>query len=135
MTNFMTSLKGALLVGTIAGAVTLCLSTRPARAQIVIIPPSGCVATMSPVYYEGNAAYWCGDSWYYRNGGGWGRYGTEPGYLRSYRGSHAAGREFYGRGRAWGGARAGGGGDGHRGGTRGGGGEHGGGHGGGGGRR
>jgi hypothetical protein len=129
--HLVTSLNGALLLGTIAGAIGLCLATDPARAQIVIVPPSGCIATISPVYYEGNAAYWCGDSWYYRNGGGWGRYDREPGYLHSYRGSHAPDRAFYGRGRAWGGARAGGGG-GHPGGGARGGGGHGGGHGGGG---
>jgi hypothetical protein len=127
MTKLILSLKGALLGAAIAGAISLCLATGAAQAQIVIVPPSGCIATISPVYYEGNAAYWCGDSWYYRNGGGWGRYGTEPGYLRSYRGSHEAGRAFYGRGRAWGGARAGGGGGGHFGGARGGGGGRGGG--------
>jgi hypothetical protein len=123
-----TLLKGTLLVGTILGTIALCLMTEPARAQIVIIPPSGCIATISPVYYEGNAAYWCGDNWYYRNGGGWGRYDREPGFLRSYRGNHAPDRQFYGRGRAEG--YRGGGGGGFRGG--GGGGHAGGGHGGGG---
>ena len=92
MTQLVISLKGALLVGAITGAMTLCLMTGRARAQIVIVPPDGCIATISPVYYEGNAAYWCGDNWYYRNGRGWGRYDSEPGFLRSYRGSHPAGR-------------------------------------------
>jgi hypothetical protein len=109
-----TLLSSALLVG----AVALCLKATPAQAQIVIAPSSACIATISPVYYEGRASYWCGGQWYYQNGGAWGVYGSEPGYLHNYRGSHPAVRQSYGRGRAFGGgARSFGGGGGHAGGA------------------
>jgi hypothetical protein len=49
-------------------------------------PPAAYVATASPVYYEGHPAYWYGNRWYYRNGGGWGYYRSEPRYLNEYRG-------------------------------------------------
>jgi hypothetical protein len=124
--NLAKLLKGTLLVG----ATTLGLATAGAQ-EIVIAPPDACIATFSPVYYEGNAAYWCGDNWYYRNGRGWGMYRTEPAFLHSHRGGRApAPRQMYGRARAGGGMRAG------SGGARGGGGGHaGGGHAGGGGHR
>jgi hypothetical protein len=111
-------LMGILLVG----AISVGLRAAPAQAQIVIEPPSTCIATISPVYYQGRAAYWCGDQWYYQNGDAWGVYGTEPAYLHTYRGSHAPARQFYGRGRETGssnrgrtgaGGHAGGGGGGH----------------------
>jgi hypothetical protein len=107
MTHHLVSVsKGAL----VAGALSVCLVTAPARAQVVVIaPPDACVATFAPVYYNGYASYWCGDNWYYRNGPGWGMYGAEPGFLRGWRGSHAPARQFYGRGRPGGGIRAGGG--------------------------
>ncbi len=103
--NFVTFLKGA----TLAGAIAVYFMTGSAWAQIVIVPPAACLATVSPVYYEGYASYWCGDSWYYRNGASWGLYGSEPAYLRSYRSGHAPAPQLYGRGRPGGGARAGGG--------------------------
>jgi hypothetical protein len=112
--TFVTSLKGALLLG-----ATLCLLTPPARGQVVIDPGAACVATVSPVYYQGRASYWCGNQWYYQNNGAWGVYGSEPAYLHNYRGNHAPARHFYGRaggtsqGRAGGGGHAGGGGGGH----------------------
>ena len=80
-----------------------------AHAQTVIVAPDACVATMAPVYYDGYASYWCGDTWYYRNGPDWGRYDREPGFLHEYRGTHYREPQLYGRSRAGGGARAGGG--------------------------
>ena len=88
-------LKGVVL----AGAVTLCLVTAPAQAQIVIYPPSAYIATTPPVYYQGRASYWYGNRWYYRDGRGWGAYDREPAYLR---GRHAPARQFYGRDRGGG---------------------------------
>lgn len=90
-----TMLNGALC----AGAVSLALSSAPARAQVqvVISPPAWFIATASPVYYEGHASYWYGDRWYYRDGGAWRNYHAEPGYLHDYRGHHESGRQFYGR--------------------------------------
>jgi hypothetical protein len=48
-------------------------------------PSAAYVATASPVYYEGRPAYWYGNRWYYRDGGGWGHYRSEPRYLNQYR--------------------------------------------------
>ena len=49
------------------------------------------------MYYEGHAAYWYGDRWYYRSGREWYEYREEPRYLRDYREHHAHERRFYGR--------------------------------------
>lgn len=92
---FLTLATGALLLG----AITLGPTTA-AQAQIVINPPSTCIATISPVYYQGRASYWCGNQWYYQDGDAWGVYGSEPAYLRGYHGDRAPVRQFYGRGRA-----------------------------------
>ena len=113
-----------------AGLFALLFLAPQAQAQvdIEVAPPDACVATFAPVYYNGYASYWCGDNWYYRNGGGWGIYRNEPAFLAGHRGGFrggwAPGRQFYGRGRPGGGARAGGG---FHGGGRGGGGHGGGG--------
>ncbi len=102
--NLQSLLKSALF----AAAMSLTLLATPARAQVVIVtPPDECIATFSPVYYNGYASYWCGNSWYYRGRGGWGVYANEPGFLFSYRGNHGWGGRYYGRGRPYGGARAG----------------------------
>jgi uncharacterized membrane protein YgcG len=118
--TLVSPLKASLFVG----VLSLLLIAPSVQAQIVITPPDACIATFAPVYYNGYASYWCGDSWYYRNGGGWGIYATEPAFLvghrGGFRGGNSPGRQFYGRGRPGGGARAGGG-------FRGGGGGHGGG--------
>ena len=63
--------------------------------------------TISPVYYEGAASYYCDDSWYYWRGGAWGMYSSEPVFLRDYRGHHDFSRQYYGRGRPAGGASLG----------------------------
>src|ERR1700677_3221502 len=78
----------ALLAGTLAGAM-------PARAQIVIFPPPEFVATATPVFFEGHAAYWYGGRWYYRDRGAWGYYHDEPGYLHDWRGHREPERRFY----------------------------------------
>lgn len=41
-------------------------------------PPDAYIATTEPVYFEGHAAYWYGNRWYYRDGGHWGHYDREP---------------------------------------------------------
>ena len=64
-------------------------------------PNDSFVATADPVYFDGQANYYYGDRWYYRNGGRWSSYRSEPSYLRTYRGSHPA----VVRGSARGGAR------------------------------
>jgi len=93
---FTTMLQGALCACTVCASL---LST-PATAQIevVIAPPAEFLATTTPVYFEGHAAYWYGNRWVYRNGPAWGYYRNEPGFLHDYRGHHSApARQFYGR--------------------------------------
>ena len=76
-------------------------------------PPDAYIATTEPVYYEGNAAYWYGGFWYYRDGSGrWNHYGTEPPglYQRRIGVSVGGGRRNYEvRGGRGGGGRGGGG--------------------------
>jgi hypothetical protein len=94
MRILVTMLKGVLCVG----AIFLCLLAAPAQAQIVVIaPPAAFLATATPVYFEGRAAYWYGGLWYYRDGGNWGYYHDEPAHLRDYRAHHEPVRQFYGR--------------------------------------
>ena len=92
---FVTMFRGALCAGAIA---SFCLTT-PAQAQVEvrIFPPAWFIATAPPVYYEGHAAYWYGNRWYYRDGGSWRSYNNEPDHLREYRGHHEVGRQYYGR--------------------------------------
>jgi hypothetical protein len=81
----------------VLGAVTLCSHT--ASAQEYDYPPPEYIATAEPVYYEGRPAYWYNNRWYYRNGGAWGYYHGEPGYLRDWRGRPGwGGRYHYGGG-------------------------------------
>jgi hypothetical protein len=95
--NFVTTLKGVLS----AAALIACLSSSPARAQfeVVVSPPSDYLATTEPVYFEGHAAYWYGNRWYYRDGSAWRYYHDEPQYLHDYRGRGGPRQHFYGRGR------------------------------------
>jgi hypothetical protein len=92
---FVTTLKAVLC----AGAIFSALVSVPAQAQfeIVISPPAWFIATAAPVYFEGHAAYWYGNRWYYRDGAAWRYYDREPDHLRDYRGHHEPGRQFYGR--------------------------------------
>jgi hypothetical protein len=103
------------------GALSLTLVGAPgcyvgAYGDPAYYPSDGFVATEDPVYYDGRPTYYYGGLWYYRDGGGWSSYRTEPGYLRQYRTAHSAdmrgaaqGRgRAVGRGGARGGGRAGG---------------------------
>jgi hypothetical protein len=96
--HVVTTLKGFLF----AGAVAAGLASTPARAglEISFSPSAGFVATSSPVYYEGHAAYWYGNRWQYREGGQWRSYREEPSYLRESRSRGEPSRQYYGRGRA-----------------------------------
>jgi hypothetical protein len=91
----LTMLRGALC----AGAITACLASTPAQAQIEVrvYPPSWYIATTTPVYFEGRPAYWWGDRWYYRQGRSWRTYREEPGYLREHRARQERDRHYYGR--------------------------------------
>ncbi len=83
-------------------AVVACIATAiPVAAQEIEadLPPE-VVATMTPVYFEGHAAYWYGNRWHYRDGGHWRRYREEPVFLRDSRVRREPARRFYeGRGR------------------------------------
>ena len=60
------------------------------------MPPPEVIATITPVYFEGHAAYWWHDRWHYRDArGGWFRYHAEPAFLRDRRFSHPADRHYY----------------------------------------
>jgi hypothetical protein len=75
-------------------------------------PPDAYIATATPFYFDGHAAYWYRDRWYYRDGGRWGHYDHEPPALyqrriqaaparrsyESYRGHAAAHSSFHGGG-------------------------------------
>ena len=64
---------------------------------VVGYPPDGYVATATPIYFEGHAAYWYGDRWYWRDGGRWHGYREEPTYLRDARVRSPPVRQYYGR--------------------------------------
>jgi hypothetical protein len=88
----------ALLLFTAAG-LTGCYDDYEAGYEVdpASYPAPAYVATVAPVYYEGRPAYWYGNRWYFRDGGGrWGYYRSEPRYLYQYRGR-------YGYGGRWGG--------------------------------
>jgi hypothetical protein len=89
MRKMLLTAFGALLF---AGGVAA-----PASARIHISIPIEIVATTTPVYYEGHAAYWYGDRWYYRDRGEWYEYRDEPVYLRTWRDRHRHERLYYGR--------------------------------------
>jgi hypothetical protein len=48
-------------------------------------PPDSFIATTEPFYFEGHAAYWYGNRWYYRDGNHWGHYDREPAGLAQRR--------------------------------------------------
>ena len=87
------------LVTMLTGVVVAsCLASAPARAgvQVRIFPPAAFMATATPVYFEGHAAYWYGNSWHYRDGRNWRTYRVEPRYLREYRTRREPERRYYG---------------------------------------
>ena len=76
-----------------------------AVAEPAYYPPAAYVASTAPVYYEGRPAYFYGDRWYYRDGGGWGYYRNEPEYLRGRRGLYVGVGVGYNRGYVYRGGR------------------------------
>jgi len=95
------ALKRAVCGAVLAGS----LLAIPASAQVVVeFPPPEFIAVNPPVYFEGHAAYYYGNRWYYRDGPGWHSYHDEPLYLRNWRGGHAGfGEHRYYEGRRGGG--------------------------------
>jgi hypothetical protein len=75
-------------------------------------PPDAYIATTEPWYFDGQACYWYGGFWYYRNGGRWGRYDREPAVLHARRMQGGQARHAYepsgGRGPGHFGGRGGG---------------------------
>jgi hypothetical protein len=63
-------------------------------------PPPEYIATTEPVYYEGHAAYWYNNHWYWRDAGGnWGHYDQEPAFLADRRMHSPPDRREFERGR------------------------------------
>jgi hypothetical protein len=79
MNRAISTLSKVLPITAAVGALSAVLFVgSPAEAQWVPPPPE-VVATMEPVYFEGHAAYWYGNHWYYRDErGGWNHYDHEP---------------------------------------------------------
>ncbi len=94
-----------LSVGIVAAALVAIAPA--ASAQDDDYPPPEVIATLSPVYFEGHAAYWYHNHWHYRDArGGWGYYHDEPGFLRDRRVARPMDRHFYTSGHsAYGGGR------------------------------
>jgi hypothetical protein len=64
-----------------AGAVVaISACTEEANYPVVDdVYPAECIATTSPVFFDGVPAYWCEGIWYYREPGGrWAHYAREP---------------------------------------------------------
>jgi hypothetical protein len=90
MNRALRTVSGILAGGVaVAALATVCLVAAPAAAQVVIVaPPAEVIATLTPVYHEGHAAYWYNGYWHYRDHGAWAYYHTEPGYLHDWRFAH-----------------------------------------------
>ena len=70
-------------------------------------PPPEVIATLTPVYVDGHAAYWWHDRWHYMDEHQhWNRYHTEPAQLHDWRNTHQREWHYYAGGRG-GGARGG----------------------------
>jgi len=100
--NSTTWLKAAALGVMVWGTVAATGCSAEVMAEPADYPPPGFVATTNPVYYDGRPAYYYNSRWYFRNGGGWGYYRSEPGYLYNRRTVYGAPAHAYVRG---GGAR------------------------------
>ncbi len=99
MNRILAMSKGLLLSGAILlGAVSTPAEAQP-RVEISLFPPVTFRATTRPVYYEGRAAYWYGNRWYYRDGREWRYYREEPEHLRNYRNNRGHVRQNYEGGR------------------------------------
>jgi hypothetical protein len=61
-------------------AVVGCTSSAYVEAEAPVA-----VETYPSTYYDGHVVYWIGDRWYFRRGGAWVYYRTEPVYLHDHR--------------------------------------------------
>jgi hypothetical protein len=77
--------KTFVIVPAVGALATVLLVGAPASAQWDPPPPEY-IASTEPVYYEGHAAYWYNNHWFYRDDhGGWNHYEQEPPNLRDRR--------------------------------------------------
>jgi hypothetical protein len=91
------TLSRSLAIALSAGAVAvICLVGSPVKAQDAPPPPE-VIATLTPVYHEGHAAYWYNGYWHYRDHGNWAYYHTEPAFFHDWRGHHPNEWHHYGR--------------------------------------
>ena len=77
--------KGLVIVSAVGALAAVSAIGSTAAAQWAPPPPEY-IATTEPVYYEGHAAYWYNNHWYWRDAGGnWGHYDQEPAFLADRR--------------------------------------------------
>ncbi len=88
-------MKSFLFASAIALAATTMFVAPIASAQDdaydvdVDAPPPDVIATITPVYWGGHAAYWWNGGWHFRDAhGAWNHYRGEPSYLHTWRGAH-----------------------------------------------
>jgi hypothetical protein len=87
--------KGFLVISAVGALATVTLLGTPAAAQWAPPPPE-VIATVSPVYYEGHAAYWYGNHWSWRDErGNWNHYDNEPAFLADHRAHFAPARRSW----------------------------------------
>ena len=83
-----TAAKGVVIASVLAGVCLVgALATAQVQFQVGFVPPPPeFVATTEPAYYEGHAAYWYRDHWYWRDEhGAWNHYEREPPFLAERR--------------------------------------------------
>jgi hypothetical protein len=81
-----TFVKVAALASGLGAFAAVSLVGMPSAQAQWAPPPPEYIATTEPVYYEGHAAYWYNNHWYWRDGGGnWGHYDQEPAFLADRR--------------------------------------------------
>jgi hypothetical protein len=99
MNRITSKLWKSFMVVPVAGALaSVVLAAAPAAAQWDP-PPQEFIATTEPAYYEGHAAYWYNNHWFWRDEhGGWNHYEREPPFLADRRAHFApARRSWHGR--------------------------------------
>jgi hypothetical protein len=96
----MSQARNLLLAGLCVAALAACVEPIGAMGDEYggDYPPDAYIATTQPVYFEGRAAYWWGNHWYYRDGGGWHGWARPPAALQEHRAAPV--RQFYERGHA-----------------------------------
>jgi hypothetical protein len=87
MKRVTTMLSRGFVLVPAAGALAAALFIGAPAAAQWDPPPPEFIATTEPAYYEGHAAYWYNNHWFWRDEhGGWNHYEQEPPYLADRRG-------------------------------------------------